>query len=538
MKTTAFAVALALLIPGGRAAAVDPPKLVVIIVVDQMRADYIDRFKSDWTGGLKRLVTEGAWFTRASYPYLLTVTCAGHATISTGAFPHTHGIFSNQWWDRDAKQQMQCTEDPSVTNIGYDGPGKEHNSGFRLRVPSFADRMRTERNARVVTLSAKARSAIMLAGHGGDAVTWLSEPVDTWLTSSAFAGAAVPAVKSFIASHPVDGDFGRSWTRLLPAERYRTADDAPGERSVAGWGATFPHLLQGTNGKPDVTFRAQWNASPFADAYLGDLAAALVEQLQLGKHETTDVLGVSFTATDIIGHRFGPRSQEIQDQLARLDRTIGALFDRLDATVGRGTYVVALSADHGVTPIPEQLAADHVDAGRISASQIAERVEALLTPTMGVGPHVAKLDGRDGNLYFAAGVYERLRASPALMEDVLRAIAAAPGVGHVFRGEDLRNARGVSDPWRRAAALSYVEGRSGDLVLAAKPGWIGAAEAASHGTASPDDQRVPVLFMGHGIKAGRYDQPVTPADVAPTLAAICGITLPQAEGRALRAALK
>ena len=302
--------------------------------------------------------------------------------------------------------------------------------------------------------------------------------------------------------------------------------------------ATFPHLLQGTNGKPDVTFRAQWNASPFADAYLGDLAAALVEQLQLGKHETTDVLGVSFTATDIIGHRFGPRSQEIQDQLARLDRTLGALFDRLDATVGRGNYVVALSADHGVTPIPEQLAADHVDAGRISAAQIAERVEALLTPTMGGGPHVAKLDGRDGNLYFAAGVYERLRASPPLMEEVLHAIAAAPGVARVFRSEDLRDVRGASDPWRRAAALSYVEGRSGDLVLAAKPGWIGSAEAASHGTASPDDQRVPVLFMGRGIKAGRYDQPATPADIAPTLAAICGITLPQAEGRALRAALK
>jgi predicted AlkP superfamily pyrophosphatase or phosphodiesterase len=538
MKTTAFMVALALLIPGGRAAAVDPPKLAVIIVIDQMRADYIDRFAGDWTGGLKRLVTEGAWFTRAAYPYLLTVTCAGHATISTGAFPRTHGIFSNQWWDRDAKQQMQCTEDPSATNIGYDGPAKEHNSGYRLLVPTFADRMRAERRAHVVTLSAKARSAIMLAGHGGDAVTWLSEPVDTWLTSSAFAGAAVPAVKSFVASHPVDGDFGRSWTRLLPAERYRTADEAPGERSVAGWGATFPHLLQGTNGKPDLTFRAQWNASPFADAYLGDLAAALVEQLQLGKHETTDVLGVSFTATDIVGHRFGPRSQEIQDQLARLDRTLGVLLDHLDASVGRGRYVVALSADHGVTPIPEQLIAEHVDAGRLAAAAIVERVEAQLRPTMGAGPHVAKFDGRDANLYFAPGVYDRLRASQALLAEVMRGIAEAPGVARVFRAQDLRNTSTAADPLQKAAALSYVEGRSGDLIIAVKPGWIGANEAASHGTASPDDQRVPILFMGAGIEAGRYDLPATPADIAPTLAAICGITLPQAEGRALRAALK
>jgi arylsulfatase A-like enzyme len=151
---------------------------------------------------------------------------------------------------------------------------------------------------------------------------------------------------------------------------------------------------------------------------------------------------------------------------------------------------------------------------------------------------VAKFDGRDTNLYFAPGVYDRLRATPSLLMDVVHAISAAPGVARVFRGEDLRSVGANADPLKRAAALSYVEGRSGDLVLASKPGWLGSAEAASHGTASADDQRVPILFMGPGIKAGRYDQPATPADIAPTLAAICGITLPQAEGRALRAALK
>jgi len=538
MKPTAFVLAAALLASAGRAAAVDPPKLAVIIVVDQMRADYIDRFKNDWTGGLKRLVTQGAWFTRAAYPYLLTVTCAGHATIATGAFPSTHGIFSNQWWDRAASQQMQCTEDPAATNIGYDAAASDHNSGYRLLVPTFADRMRAERGAHVVTLSVKARSAIMLAGHGGDAVTWLSERLDGWLTSSAFSSAPVPAVKAFIGSHPVDSDFGQRWTRLLPPGRYRYADDGRGERPPAGWSSTFPHVLNGTTGKPDLTFRAQWDSSPFSDAYLGGLAAALVEQMRLGKHETTDILGVSFTATDRVGHRFGPRSQEMQDQLARLDRTLGTLFDRLDADVGLGTYVVALSSDHGVTPIPEQLAMGHVDAGRIDTAKIVKHVEALLTRTMGPGAHVAKLDGRDGNLYFAAGVYERLRASPALLEAVLRSIASAPGVGHVFRGDDLHGARAATAPLRRAAALSYVEGRSGDLVLAPKPGWIGSNEAASHGTASPDDQHVPMLFMGYGIKAGRYDQPATPADIAPTLAAICGIAMPLAEGRVLRAALK
>ena len=538
MKTTAFVLALALLATGQRAGAVDPPKLAVIIVVDQMRADYVDRFGGDWTGGLKRLMTEGAWFTRAAYPYLLTITCPGHATISTGTFPSTHGVFSNQWWDRESGHQMQCSEDPSAANFGYDGPGKDSNSGYRLKVQTFADRLRAERGAHVVTLSAKARSAIMLAGHGGDAVTWLSEASDTWLTSSAFATAPVSEVKRFIAAHPVEADFGKSWTPSLPATGDARADAAPGERPPAGWTSTFPHVLNGTSGKPDAAFRAQWDTSPFADAYLAAMAASLVDQFRLGAHHGIDLLGVSFTGLDRVGHKFGPRSQEVRDHLARLDRTLGVLLEHLDRSVGRGGYVIALSSDHGVTPIPEQLIAEHGDGGRIQAAPIVERVEALLAPALGAGPHVAKLDGRDGNLYFATGVYERLRASPHLLDEVVRAIASAPGVGHVFRSEELKGARGDSDPWRRAAALSYVEGRSGDLILAPRPGWVASAEAAGHGTASPDDQRVPILLMGRGIKAGHYDQPVTPADIAPTLAAICGIAMPQAEGHALRAALK
>jgi len=518
--------------------AVARPKLAVIIVVDQMRADYIDRFQRDWSRGLKRLITDGARFRNAAYPYLGTVTCPGHATISTGAFPHVHGIPANQWWDRDSRRQMACTDDPSVTNIGYDGPGKDHNSGYRLKVPTFADVMRTERAAHVVTMSAKTRSAIMLAGHGGDAVTWMSEGVDTWLTSSAFSPAPVPAVKRFIDANPVNADFGKSWTRLLPVSRYREPDDDKYERPPGGWTSTFPHLLNGTLAQPDATFRAQWDISPFADAYLGRMAAALVETMQLGRHDTTDVLGVSFSATDRIGHKFGPRSQEVQDELARVDRTIGDLLDHLDAAVGRNQYVVALSADHGVTPIPEHLVQARLDAGRVNTSDIVKQIEAKLGPALGIGKHVAMLDGRDMNLYFEPGVYQRLLTSPGLLDEVVKAIESVPGVRRAYRAEQLRSIEASSDAWLRAAALSYVEGHSGDMLITLRPRWISSADAATHGTATDDDQRVPILFMGAGIKPGRYDQSVTPADIAPTLAKLCGITLPHAEGRPLTEALR
>jgi predicted AlkP superfamily pyrophosphatase or phosphodiesterase len=515
-----------------------PPKLAVIVVVDQMRADYIDRFQGDWTGGLKRLVKDGAWFRNAAYPYLHTVTCPGHATISTGAFPHVHGIPANQWWDRESQRQMACTEDPGATNFGYDGPAKEHNSGSRLKVPTFADAMRTERGARVVTLSEKTRSAIMLAGHGGDAVTWLSELSEVWLTSSAFSAGPVPAVKAFIDANPVDGDFGKTWSRLLPASRYRDRDDSEGERPPAGWSSTFPHVLKGTTGKADVTFRAQWDVSPFADEYLGRMAAALVDAMQLGKRGTTDVLGVSFSATDRVGHKFGPRSQEIQDQLARVDRALGDLLDRLDAVVGRNQYVVALSADHGVTPIPEQLARAGQDAGRVNTREMIRQIEARLEPALGPGPHVAMLDGRDMNLYFKPGTYEKVVASPPLLDHVIKIIELTQGVRRVYRTEQLRDAQPTDDDWLRAARLSFVEGRTGDMVITLRAQWIASAEAATHGTATADDQRVPILLIGPGIKPGRYDQPASPADIAPTLAKLCGITLPEAEGQPLTAALR
>ena len=314
-----------------------PPKLAVILVVDQMRADYVDRFKGGWTGGLKRMIDEGAWFTNTAYPYLTTVTCAGHATISTGSFPRTHGIFQNAWWDRESRKQVSCTEDPrpEAADVGYGEPVQGGDSARWLQVPTFADQMRAERQAHVATVALKDRSAIMLAGHGGDAVTWMGASTDGWITSKVFSTAPVPVVERFIADHRMSADLGKVWTRLLPEARYKTPDDAVGEAPPKGWTRTFPHFLNGASNTADAEFFAHWERSPYADALVGRFAAALVEGLQLGSHDGTDVLAVSFSTPDLVGHAFGPRSQEIQDIYAQLDRTIGTLFDRLDALVGR-----------------------------------------------------------------------------------------------------------------------------------------------------------------------------------------------------------
>jgi predicted AlkP superfamily pyrophosphatase or phosphodiesterase len=515
------------------AATQPPPKLAVVIVVDQMRADYVDRFNGEWTGGLKRMVSQGAWFQQAGYPYLTTVTCAGHATISTGSFPHVHGVFQNAWWDRDTRKQMTCTEDPKVHNVGYGVAVTGGDSAYRLQVPTFGDQMRGGRHAHVVSLALKARSSVMLGGHGADATTWLTEPLDGWETSSGYSEAGVQAVKTFVDANPLSADFGKVWDLMLPASSYPGPDDGLNEAPPPGWTSTFPHVLRGTGNAPDLTYNAQWERSPFADAYIGRFAAALVQSLQLGKHDGTDVLAISFSSPDLVGHAFGPRSREVQDMYAHLDKTIGALFDQLDVLVGKDQWVAGLSADHGVTPIPEQLVAEGKNAGRINGGALVDAIEQVLKPALGQTRHVTVLNTND--IYFEPGVYDKIRKSNQLTTAVISAIASQPGVERVFRSEELRGADKSKDPLLRAAALSYFPGRSGDVVFATRPGWMLSASGTTHGSANPDDQRVPLLFYGRGIKAGTYQDAATPADLTPTLAAISGLTM-KAEGRALSCA--
>jgi predicted AlkP superfamily pyrophosphatase or phosphodiesterase len=533
LSAAALAAAASVLLSAAEAA----PRLIVLVVIDQMRADYVDRFHDEWSSGLRRLVDEGAWFTHAAYPYLTTVTCAGHATISTGAYPHTHGIIANVWFDRDRKTVVPCTDDSGAHAVPYGKAGNSHTGPANLMVPSLADEVRGK-GGHVVTLALKARSAIMLAGHGGDAVTWISEDLDSWESSSRFTSAPIPQVQTYVTAHPLDADFGKSWTRLLPVEKYHGEDAGLGEAPSAGWTSVFPHVLTGepANTKPDTAYYDQWQHSPYADAYVARMAGALVESMQLGKHASTDFLGVSFSSPDLVGHGFGPNSQEIEDMYARLDQSIGGLLAQLDRVVGAGQYVIGLSADHGVTPIPEQLKRDGRDAGRISAQGLLKAGEDAAEAQLGHGSYLASVNGNE--VYFQPEMYERASRKSGALEAIVEAIGKQPGIRHVFTSAEVRKASGTSDPLLRAAALSYMPGRSGDLLLSDKAGWVISLGGTTHGSATPDDQRVPVLLFGRGVKRGHYDGPASPADVAPTLASLAGIPLPKAEGHPLSEALR
>jgi hypothetical protein len=323
-------------------------------VVDQLRADYLQRFDRHWHRGFRTLLDKGLVFDNARYPYLGTVTCAGHSTIGTGTLPHTHGMISNTWWLRDERRLVGCTADNAAMDISYGRPVRLGNSAAHLMVPTLADELRMQKpGARVVAVSMKARSAVI-------------------------AGRACGRCRGLVRrSRVVVGDLTR--VRVGPGarragvrrqeslrKRPRTGVDAGGageqlreprcghrRAPPSGWNGLFPHPLngRGRGGTVDQQFSDLWQSTPLADAYLERMATALVDSFSLGQRDATDFLGISFSVLDDVGHNFGPDSREIEDVLRQLDVTLGVLIDRLDARVGRGKYVLALSADHGVAPI-------------------------------------------------------------------------------------------------------------------------------------------------------------------------------------------
>jgi hypothetical protein len=461
-------------------------------------------------------------------------------------------MVANAWWDRKEQKMVTCTldPDPSVKNIGYAGATpKGADTAWRMGVPSFAEELKFQTNGatRIVTFSLKARAAITMAGHKADAATWFDG--GAWVTSSPYA--TMPFIEEQAKAHPAKADFGKTWSLSLPETAYWYGEKALGAVPPDGWDLTFPHPLRGKTGvgEPDSAFYEQWASSPYADTALTELAEKAVDALKLGNSNGTDFLAVSYSSVDYVGHEFGPRSREIQDILVRLDKDLGELLAHLDKKVGRGNYVVALSADHGVVPIPEDMQKTGADAGVLHLPEVQERIEKALESFNYAKPAVARISGSD--VYFAAGVYEKLAADSNVMNAVLEAIRTVPGVAAVYRAEELRDRPATpqsssQSPAHRAFAYSYFPGRSGDLFILPKPYWlldgtpIGKQRSygTGHGVPYNYDQHVPILLMGFGIQPGQYFQSVTPADIAPTFATLCGITLASRDGHVLAEALK
>jgi len=504
------------------------PRLVVLLVVDQLRADYVDKLQHQWTSGLHRLVAEGAWFRQAEYPYFNAATCAGHASVSTGTTPAIHGMILNQWWDRDSQSSVACADDASVKIISYGNPvAVAGESAARLLAPTLADELRAQLSpaARVIAFSLKARSAVTLGGQHPDAVAWFADQ-RAWVTSTAFSPGPVPEVADFISHHPVEQDFGKVWDRTLPKNVYLYEDPAVGIIGGPEVTTGFPHIVRNY---------AHWQSSPYADEYLAQMALDVATRMRLGAAGRTDMIAIGFSTLDFVGHSYGPNSHEIQDVLIRLDRALGGFFAGVDRLVGSGNYVVALTGDHGVAPVPERARLFGLDSGRVPGLAIVSAGEQAAVRALGRGKYVSRLELPD--LYFEPGVYDKLRRQPSALESVRDAIKSVTGVTTTYTRDEIEQGRFGEDAVGRQIANGHLAARSGDITVVLRPYWMTAPAGTTHGTGYSYDTRVPLLMMGKGIRRGEYLAPASPLDIAPTLAFLAGITLPRAQGRILTDAL-
>lgn len=507
------------------------PRLIVQIVVDQMRSDYIPRYSAQWSAGLRRLLAEGAHFVNAAYPFAGTVTCAGHASIGTGTVPSIHGMVRNEWWDRENERRIHCPDDRRVTPVGFTRPSEDGYSGRRMMADTFAMRLDASQPpeaGRVVALSLKPRSAIGLAGKSGDAVVWF-DPQGTFASSSAFGHPAW--LDAYLDGHPIEAQVNAEWTRVRDAAAYIGSDRDAGARPPAGWTSLFPHTLSDT-GRADSVFYDRWQRSRFSDAYLADLAIAAIDALKLGQGSGIDYLAVSFSALDLVGHKFGPDSHEVQDILLGVDAAIGRLLAHLDAAVGAGNYAVALSADHGVSEIPEA-----TGGGRIARGAATKIIEDVLDKAWGPGAYVAVEITSD--VYLTAPARARLQRDAQTQAALRGALEALAGVDRVvLTPGDLERAAGSSDPTMQMVRLSYYPDRVGDIWLLLQPNAVAWSDAASHGTPHAYDRRVPVILFGSPFKAGTFEGPASPLDIAPTWSRLTGVALDRPFGRSLDAAVK
>jgi predicted AlkP superfamily pyrophosphatase or phosphodiesterase len=518
------------------------PRLVVVIAVDQMRADYMDRFRPFFgQGGFNLFLQRGARFASARHEHATTSTCPGHAVMLTGSYGTVNGIVANEWYDAAARRKVYCAADTTVRLIGSDLEGR---SPRNLKNSTVGDLLKigTGGRSKVVTMSAKDRSAIMLGGHLADAAYWMQ---DTLFVTSTYYRRDLPGwARDFNAAGKISSYSGKRWERLLPEAAYRLVgpDDVPTEADVAGTGRTFPHPV-GRGDTPGKEFVEAFDVSPFGNDVLADFAMRAVVEEGLGRDTVPDLLGISFSANDRVGHAYGPDSHEVMDVTVRLDRTLARLFAFLDRVVGLGNVVMALTADHGVAPLPEVFATLHpgASARRFNPGVVEAAVNAALTARFGQAPAPGWVSHHDQpQLYLNLSA---LRVKKVPVEEAERvaqtAILSIPGVNEALTSAEL--ARGRSLGARTAEVLSYFPGRSGNLYYQMDPYVLVGDEptGTSHGTPWAYDQQVPVMFFGRGIVPGVRRGPATVADIAPTLSALLGLTAPGgSQGRVLAEALR
>jgi predicted AlkP superfamily pyrophosphatase or phosphodiesterase len=503
------------------------PKLVVILVIDQLRYDYLERFRPQMVeGGFKRLLS-GANFVNCRYDYAVAFTCPGHASLFTGAYPNVHGVIGNEWFDASRARKVYCVEDSDTKQVGGNGgPGY---SPRNLIGSTIGDELRIASGfqSKVIAISLKDRAAVTPGGHTANAAYWYDGESGQFVSSSYYMPELPAWVSRFNSTQPAKAYCGKAWQALPETPR------------VGGKMLSQFHLDPG-HPCPNRDFLAWLRNSPFMNAIELAFASQAVKNEGLGQGPATDLLAISLSVNDSIGHAFGPYSDEVADTTLRTDRDLADFLVELDKTIGLDNVWIALSADHGASPTPKFIKEHRLGLGNAVVSAAGDAVEKALSQLYGHDPWV-----QDNSSFCITLNKSTLKKHQAEESKVLAVAAEAassvPGISAAFTRTQLLSGTLPRSPVGRKAANSFNSQRSGDVFLILDPYAVAVAgEAGStHGAPWTYDTQVPLVLWGNAFKPGLYATPCEPIDLAPTLAVALGLTQPSgAQGRPLAAALK
>ena len=517
------------------------PKLVVGIVIDQMRWDYLYRYYDRYAanGGFKRLLSKGFTCENTLVPYIPTVTGAGHASIYTGSVPAINGITGNTWWDKDKGRSVYCTDDDSVKAVGSNSSwGKM--SPKNLLVTSICDELRLATNfkSKVIGIAMKDRGCIFPAGHSANGVYWYDEMTGDWITSTFYMNDLPQWVKNFDAKRLVDKYFEQGWNTLYPIATYTesTQDVEAFESKPFGAEAKgFPYSLKNFIGKNYSILLS----TPFGNTFTAEFAKMAIENENLGADNVTDFLALSFKATDYVGHAFGPNSVEIEDVYLRLDKDLGELFNFLDNKVGKEQYTVFLSADHGVAQVPEFLQENKIPGGRIFMTTIMAQLNTLLRNKYKIDRTI--LSGENFQLTFNLKAIDSLNLNKGeIIKTILDWLATQKNIARSVVLEDI-NKTTLPVTLREMISNGYYPRRCGEIQIIPQSNYFGAYSnsGTTHGAWNPYDAHIPLVWYGWGIKQGKLNRETYMTDIAPTLAALLHIQMPSGSiGKVIQEVMK
>lgn len=522
-KTSCFFLLLLSVVGSIAVLAFEPPKLVVTIIVDQMRYDYWERSPQLFsTNGFRLLLERGAFMTSAKYNYFPTVTGPGHASYLSGCGPAVHGIVGNDWYDKRTGKDIYCCADTNVTAVGT--TNKSQMSPRNLIGGTVADQMRLRYGSKVIGISLKDRGAILPSGKKPYGAFWFDSKTANFITSTYYMTNLPTWVSEFNELKIPQGFVGKTWERLFDAKEYSFDDNAPGEgRLSKETNSVFIHTIHPSTNNVDAVLQ-----SPFGDELITQFAIAAIDGEKLGQEETPDMLCLSYSSNDMVGHTFGPYSHEIQDLTFRLDRQFEKLFNHIEEKVGLANTIIVVTADHAVAPAPEFAKSMGLDGHRWDSGKFVTNLVRHLETNYGSGKYFLANKLSYNGLYFNHDTLHEKRLDGREFSDVIREFALSTGFFQTcFSREQLLD--GTAPGWIGTTVINgYNAERSPDIVLIGKPYGLASTSKSgtTHGSPYAYDTRIPVVFFGRSFKPGRYADEFFITDIAATLCAALRITEP------------